>query len=181
MSALGRWPTLINWSQSKINFSGHFINFMKSLLTVIFICFLFSACSSKKIHPYQVWSSLETPKVFGENKLWSFVMLDKEENIKQRFILKFTDVVVDTCASGEWKKIEIVNKFPEKHIGYLDQPAYSLKGAALTIDLASNVCDGGYELQGQIQEIGVFGEHYPVSIFGGEVQGKFYGVPVAIE
>ena len=150
---------------------------MKSLLFSI-IALLFIGCSSNKTYPYEEWASLKTPEIFSTNALWSFVILGKDGDIRQRFSLKFADSSAETCSSGEWKRIDIVSEFPVRHGSFEGKPAYYLNGAALIIDLSANLCDAGYELKGQIKESGVSGEHYPVSMFGGEVQGKFYGVPV---
>ena len=112
------------------------------------------------------------------NEPWVFVILDNEGSIKQRLTLKFTDAVADTCASDEWRIVEVVDEYPRRSGSFLGEPAYYLKGAALIVDLSANLCDAGYELKGQLTDAGVSGEHYPVSMFGGEKQGNFYGVPV---
>ena len=135
-------------------------------------------CSSTPPYPYKVWSSLETPSIFSMNEPWVFVILDNEGSIKQRLTLKFTDAVADTCASDEWRIVEVVDEYPRRSGSFLGEPAYYLKGAALIVDLSANLCDAGYELKGQLTDAGVSGEHYPVSMFGGEKQGNFYGVPV---
>lgn len=150
---------------------------MRNRLLLSILCFLSIGCSSTKLYPYEVWSSLKTPSIFKMNEPWVFVILDKEGSIRQRLTVKFTDAAAETCASSEWRKLEIVDEHPQRSSSFLGTPAYYIKGAALIVDLSSNLCDAGYELKGQIKEAGVAGEHYPVSMFGGEVQGKFYGVP----
>lgn len=112
------------------------------------------------------------------NQPWVLVILDNEGSIKQRITVKFTDSDADTCASDEWRMVEIVDEYPHRSGSFLGEPAYYLNGAALIVDLSANLCDAGYELKGQLTEAGVSGEHYPVSMFGGEKQGNFYGVPV---
>ena len=151
---------------------------MKLQLFFILICFFVAGCASTKKHPYEVWKSLETPSSFSLGEHWVFIILNHEGEIKQKLVVNFTGDTASTCASGEWKKIEIINEYPSRNGSYRGSPAYYLKGAALIIDLSANLCDAGYELKGQLQETGIVGEHYPVSMFGGEVQGMFYGVPV---
>lgn len=151
---------------------------MKRIVFLSFTFILALGCSSTRLNPYQVWSSLETPAAFSESELWVFVVLDKNGAIKQRLTLKFADAVAETCASDEWKKVEIVDEHPQRSGSFLGEPAYYLNGAALIVDLSANLCDAGYELKGQLTEVGIHGEHYPVSMFGGEIQGGFYGVPV---
>ena len=46
------------------------------------------------------------------------------------------------------------------------------------MDLTANVCDNGYKLEGELKSEGFKGTHYPVSLFGGEVQGVFYAFPI---
>ena len=82
---------------------------MRNLLLLNLWCFLAVGCTSAKLQPYQVWSSLETPSIFKMNELWVFVILDKEGSIKQRLTVKFTDATAETCASNEWRKLEIVD------------------------------------------------------------------------
>ncbi len=151
---------------------------MKRLLFLSFTCILIFGCSSTKLTPYEAWSSLETPAAFSESELWVFVILDNDGAIKQRLTLKFADAAAETCASDEWKKIEIIDEHPQRSSSFLGEPAYYLNGAALIVDLFANLCDAGYELKGQLTDAGIHGEHYPVSMFGGEIQGRFYGVPV---
>lgn len=151
---------------------------MNRLIFLGFTCILALGCSSTRLNTYQTWSLLETPTVFRESELWVFVILDKDDAIKQRLTLKFSDAVAESCASDEWKKIEIVDEHPQRSDSFLGKPAYYLNGAALIVDLSANLCDAGYELKGQLAEAGIHGEHYPVSMFGGEIQGRFYGVPV---
>lgn len=151
---------------------------MKNLPLLCSLCFLAAGCSSTKLYPYQAWSLLETPTVFRENELWVVVILDTNGAIKQRLTVKFIDAIAETCASDEWKKVEIIDEHPKRSGSFLGKSAYHLKGAALIIDLSANLCDAGYQLKGQIKETGISGEHYPVSMFGGAIQGKFYGVPI---
>ncbi len=61
---------------------------------------------------------------------------------------------------------------------FLGEAAYEVVGAAILIDLSANICDAGYELRGRISETGVEGIHQPVSMFGGDVVGRFYGMPL---
>ena len=151
---------------------------MKHLPYLFAIYVFISGCAATNVYPYKTWSSLETPTAFGEHELWVLVMLNTKGDITQRLEVKFSDVVAETCASDDWKKVEIVNEFPERSGMFQGEAAYYLKGAALVIDLSANLCDAGYELRGQLKEVGISGEHYPVSMFGGEVHGTFYGVPI---
>ncbi|UTA47147.1 hypothetical protein L1F30_13370 [Simiduia sp. 21SJ11W-1] len=151
---------------------------MKNLLILNILLMMTLGCSSTAPYPYQVWSSQETPRTFKVNEPWVLVILDNEGSIKQRLTVKFTEAVADSCSSGDWRVLDVVNTYPNGSDIILGEPAYYLSGAALIVDLSANLCDAGYELMGQLTLVGVSGEHYPVSMFGGEKEGNFYGVPV---
>ena len=151
---------------------------MRILLVITLAISLLGACSGKRVSPYQEWSALETPEVFKSKNNWSFILLNREGEINRRIVIRFTEYEAKTCSSGDWKQAEIIDEYPPRQDDFLGESAYFVNGAALIIDLSSNFCDAGYELKGQLQETGVTGNHYPVSMFGIEIVGKFYGVPI---
>ena len=135
-------------------------------------------CASKTPNDYLIWASLPTPGVFQDNVKWSLFLLDKQGAIIRSMVVEFTQDTTQTCSSGDFKKLKIISEYPERSELFLGEPAYEIKGAALIIDLSANLCDAGYELRGKVSGVGVEGYHQPVSMFGGEVVGRFYGVPV---
>lgn len=144
------------------------------LLLIIFL----SGCAAQKTNEYQQWASQPTPGIWKENSSWQILMLDKRGSIFRNLTVKFTDQAAETCGSGDFKKVEITSELPKRSELFLGIPAYHVKGGALVIDLSANLCDAGYELRGRLTDIGIEGHHQPVSMFGGEVAGRFYGSPL---
>ena len=98
-------------------------------------------------------------------------------------ILEFTVEDAHTCTSGDWKQIKLrkENLFTNQDdtSDFIPQPAYTLNGSLLTIDLNSNVCDGGHQLRGELNDLGVAGNRRSIHMFGGEKLGTFIGVPLS--
>lgn len=143
-----------------------------------FIILMLFGCAGPKGFDYEYWALKSTPNIFNSNKIWAFVLLDLDGNIQNTITLEFTDENVETCSNGESFRINILDQPPPQSPNNMAEPAYSIRGAALIIDLSANLCDNGYEIAGSINDLGISGVHYPVTMFGGEVQGIFYGIPV---
>ncbi len=122
-------------------------------------------------------SAIETPASFGLDEPWTLVMFDKGDRFASRMTIVFSSEPANACGEG-WKKIEVLNKIPTDAFTFDKTPAYFVEGAKITIDLAAPVCDVHYDLQGEISDLGIIGTHGPVSPWGGEIEGKFYAVPV---
>jgi hypothetical protein len=116
--------------------------------------------------------------MWKQNSTWSFVLLDKNGSIVRNLTLKFTGEAAETCSSGDFKKIKILSEYPIRSELFMGEAAYEIKGSALIVDLSANLCDAGYELRGQVTEIGIEGYHKPVTMFDGEMAGRFYGSPL---
>jgi hypothetical protein len=144
------------------------------LLVLLFLV----GCASKGPGDYITWASLPTPEVFQSNAKWSLFLLDKQGAIIRSMVVEFSQDSTQTCSSGDFKKLRIISEYPERSELFLGEPAYDIKGAALIIDLSANLCDAGYELRGKVSGVGVEGYHQPVSTFGGEIVGRFYGMPL---
>jgi hypothetical protein len=99
----------------------------------------------------------------------------------RNIVVEFSNEPAQTCSSGHFKKIKVISEYPERSELFLGEPAYEIKGAALIIDLSANLCDAGYELRGKVSNIGIEGYHQPVSTFGREVVGRFYGMPLKLQ
>ena len=148
-----------------------------NILIISFFTFLV-ACAPVNSNQYKVWSSLPTPEIWKPNSIWNLVMLDQKGVIIKTLTVKFTDQAAETCSSGKANKIEILFENPKRLPTNKNEPAYYLRGSALKIDLASNICDDSYDLSGQLSEFGFEGVHQPVTMYGGKIVGRFYGTPV---
>lgn len=150
------------------------------IYTRFLILLLLVGCASKAPSGYSTWASQPTPKVFQSSSKWSLFLLDKKGAIIRSMVVEFSQDSIQTCSSGEFKKLKIISEYPERSKLFLGEPAYEIRGAALIVDLSANLCDAGYELRGKVSDIGVEGDHQPVSMFGGEVVGRFYGMPLRL-
>ena len=133
------------------------------------------------LQEYQRMIASPTPSVWAVYQPWKFVLLDNSDKVARVLTLEFTDLPAETCSSGDWRQARIVEQEPTpesaSHVGYTKEPAYILQGSFLLIDLHSNLCDAGFELRGELTNLGVSGKQQTVHIFGGETMGTFVGVP----
>ena len=113
---------------------------------------------------------------------WSLALLDESSKIVETMQVEFTSLVARTCASGDWRKLRVIDassRVQEAAISeFSPEPAYTLTGSYLVIDLNANICDAGNELRGEITELGISGTRQTVHIFGGEKLGRFVGLRV---
>jgi hypothetical protein len=138
---------------------------------------LLAGCVNVTGNDYRAWALKETPSTFGQNEPWTVVMLNRDREIERTLTIEFSSDTAQTCNSEGWRKVRVLAESPERSGMFRGEPAYFVRGAALTIDLSANLCDAHYELQGELTEAGVTGTHGPVSPWGGEVRGDFIGIP----
>lgn len=149
------------------------------MLWRLFIFLLLTGCAHDKASNLVFWESQPTPVIFQNNSKWILFLLDGEGNIIKTLNVDFTHDSADTCVSGVSRKLRILSEAPGRSELFLGEPAYDVRGAVLIINLSANLCDAGYELIGHISMLGVEGYHQSVSMYGGEVFGRFYGVPLS--
>ena len=143
------------------------------------MCAFLIGCSATKYDPYQQWMFEPMPEYIENGDPWVIVILDKKGELSRRITMRFTHEEAKSCTSGVWNKIEVINEFPERAAEYIGKPAFSLGGAAITIDLTANLCDNSHLLRGHVQEVGISGKYFTSHLLGGEDKGVFYAVPAA--
>ena len=156
-----------------------------SILTAAFILFGCASTAEREYEEYaqehQRMIASATPSIWSLSRPWTFVLLDNSVKVTRVLKLEFTDSPAETCASGEWRKIRIIDQDPTPEatssLGFTKEPAYILQGSFLLIDLHSNLCDAGLELRGELTNLGVSGTQQTVELFGGKELGTFVGVP----
>jgi hypothetical protein len=151
---------------------------MKKIISLIVLLGLLASCVVKGPSQYEIWASQPTPNTWAIESDWVLILLDQDEKIIRSLIVRVLNQDANTCSSGDWKQLKILDEQPARSSNFAGKPAYKLKGSALTIDLSANLCDAGYELRGQLTNVGVVGIHQPISMFGGEVVGSYFGVPL---
>lgn len=88
-----------------------------------------------------------TPSEWKAGSVWNFVQHNQDGEVVLDVTFRITDVPAETCSSGDWRVLELVNgkigdgSIPLKH-------AYSVSGRLLTLDL-TGWCDVG-EIQGAL-------------------------------
>ena len=150
---------------------------MKILAASLILILFLVGCASKGSYDYERLSAMETPTSFELGKPWTLVVLDSQGDISQRMTIVFSDTPAEACGA-DWKRLEVLGEYPTRTGMIKGSPAYSLQGAALTIDLAAPVCDAHYDLVGEISVAGIAGTHGPMSPWGGQTLGHFYAVPI---
>ncbi|WP_308911905.1 hypothetical protein [Pseudokordiimonas caeni] len=148
------------------------------LLSNALLCFLLAACSAASKNEFQSGMNEPTPQAMKYGSRWSLLLTSRDGSLTRSMIVEFSAAPAESCSSGEFRKLKILSEYPARDAVFLGEAAYEVVGAAILIDLSANICDAGYELRGRISETGVEGIHQPVSMFGGDVVGRFYGMPL---
>ena len=155
-------------------------NPMRYCLLTLFLALAFAGCAPPhKYGKYKRWAAQQTLDIWKPGSIWVLVLLDRENMIQRTLTLRVTtDRLANSCIAGDWRQVEILAEYPPRDPSLEGEPAYSVKGAALSLELKANLCDNYYTLVGQLTESGLVGLHGPEGMFGGETVGRFYGAPV---
>ncbi|WHI52936.1 hypothetical protein P3339_09295 [Microbulbifer sp. MLAF003] len=151
--------------------------------------FVISGCLSHEEREYQAYIreynriiANPAPSTWKLDTPWSLVLLDESSKIVETMQVEFTSLAAKTCTSGDWRRLRVIEANSEvqaiANSGFIPEPAYTLTGSYLVIDLNANICDAGNELRGEITELGISGTRQTVHMFGGEKLGRFVGIRV---
>lgn len=142
-------------------------------LFIGFLPLLVAGCVSPATVPFPQTSRLEynrelmddvTPEAWHPGAVWAFAILAEDGTLETELTFKVATDPVNTCSSGEWRKLELVASNVDPSIPWYS-PSYSVSGRLLTI-VMSGWCDGR-EIQGELTgrwfvgEVmqGAFGNH----------------------
>ncbi len=152
---------------------------MRVIVSVMFVCL--SGCLQQQVGMLDMvrtenWIDEPTPSNWLLGEKWQITVRDTEGNIVKTFVARFSSESADTCTSGEWKVVEILDEIPAPQPEFQGIAAYTLQGQLLGIDLTSSLCSNASELVGRLTELGWTGEYKTSHTFGGELIGNFVAV-----
>ena len=99
--------------------------------------------------------SQSTPSGWEIGSIWRFVQYEDDRSVALDITLRVTDRSTQTCSSGEWHELEVVED--RSGNGSIElKHAYSVSGRLLTLDL-TGWCDVG-EIQGELSEESFVGQ-----------------------
>lgn len=157
---------------------------MKPLIAIIFLLML-TSCATNQSSATQPTSfkvnaelmSEPTPSDWEIGSIWNFVQYGKYESEVLNLTFKVTDKSTQTCSSGDWRELEIIDGQIGDSSIKLKQ-SYSVSGRLLTIDL-TGACDLG-EIQGALSDGSfegqtsggpfTFGKYVPQRVVGRRIQ-----------
>ncbi len=130
---------------------------MRALATVTLILLL-TGCSTtrqassvpqRSIMENRLLMSEPTPSDWKTGSVWNFVQYGEDGSVVLDATFRVTDNSAQTCSSGDWRELEIVDgKIGDGSIKL--RQAYSVSGRLLTLDL-TGWCDLG-EIKGALSE-----------------------------
>jgi len=129
---------------------------MKNLAAIVLILLL-AGCTTRystSVQPRtlegnRLLMSEPTPSDWSIGSVWHFVQLGQDGTQVLNVTLRVTDRPTQTCSSGDWRELELVEGQIGDGSARLKQ-AYSVSGRLLTLDL-SGWCDVG-GIQGALSE-----------------------------
>lgn len=152
---------------------------------IITVAALLASCVAQPEFDYESLVSQTTPASWDTKSVWVFVAVDRKGVIIRSLALRFTDQPAESCASGDWKKVEILRSSGNPNSSVASQsisaptgnaqPGYKLNGRALNVGLTTNLCDSYVEFLGELTDEGFSGRFISTGLFHYEDFGKVYG------
>lgn len=150
------------------------------VLALVAMLTLSSGCATRQLSLYEVAAANPTPQTLAVNSKWAITLLDVYGHIEKSLVIRLTDRPAQICESGDYRQLEVISEQGTSGGPRLGNPAYEVKGAALSIQLSTLLCDSGYAVIGGVTSNGFEGIHMEeVLIAPKNVPiGRAYGVPV---
>ena len=98
---------------------------------------------------YEIISTQPTPQHWKPDSVWTFVMTP-QSGTPRTLTFRVTDDTADTCISGDWRKLELVEGQSGSFAGTPSKAAYEVQGRFLWISLNSNWCDANDDVRGEL-------------------------------
>lgn len=145
---------------------------------VLLLC-LCACASSEPVDQAQTASDGAASQ--SQQPVWRFDFVDDNQDSLGYLLLAFTAEAVDepTCGKDYRKKMRVVEDRLDFDLGVEAQPAYSINGPWLTIDLTASVCYIDHNLIGDITDDGATGFFTYSHRLGGRSIGSFTAHPVS--
>ena len=145
---------------------------------------LLTGCASNQPSPPPLASSLPTPSSLKPGALWSFVLLNGDGGIAATLVVRLSDESINTCESGDYRRLEILSKSKTSAAILENDAAYQVMGAALRIQLSTGLCDNGYAIIGEVRGGGFEGTHMEEVLVASRATRhlvqRVYGVPLPL-
>ena len=145
---------------------------------------LLTGCASNQPSPPPLASSLPTPASLKPGALWSFVLLNGDGGIAATLVVRLSDESINTCESGDYRRVEILSKSETSAAILENDAAYQVTGAALRMQLSTGLCDNGYAIIGEVRGGGFEGTHMEEVLVASratrDLAQRVYGVPLPL-
>ena len=158
---------------------------MKSLSFFLLILYI-SGCTSssreeslaediywKYVEEYTTALKQPTPSIISSGAIFNFVYLNSKDEIIRTITVRVTNEVVHSCSMEKALKMEILSEQPERKPIFPESTevaAYSVLGGSLHFALRANICDGGMDVHGAVNELGFVGEEIISNWFCPEIE-----------
>lgn len=146
-----------------------------------YLCILLSllliACASEPLRPvwdYKFLSTQSTPSEWAADSVWTFVTAHKA-GASESLTFRVTDESADTCMSGVWRKLELVEGQVASIAGIRSKAAFSVDGRFLWVSLNANWCDANDDIRGELRAARFEGERSVGGITGSSIVGSVEG------
>ena len=146
-------------------------------------CFIVSAALSgcvgnsvvtKQFDRYRALAAEPIPDDWKPGAIWTFVTTDRAGR-KDSLTFRVLDKAADTCTSGDWRALELLEGDAGSLARTPFEPAALVQGRNLWISLASNWCDIENDLKGELQGDGFNGLRTSGGMTGNTVLGQVQG------
>jgi hypothetical protein len=156
------------------------------LLSFFLLILYISGCTStsreERLAENKYWKYVEeyttalkqpTPSIISSGAIFNFVYLNSNDEIIRTITVKLTDEVAHSCSMEKALKMEILSEQPERKPIFSESTeiaAYSVLGGSLHFALRANICDGGMDVHGTVNEFGFVGEEVVSNWFCPEIE-----------
>ena len=143
----------------------------------IFLACLLGSCAFEPPRPswdHKTLSAQPTPQHWKAGSVWAFVITPRSGK-PETLTFRVTGDTADTCASGDWRTLELVDGHPGSFAGTPSKAAYSVEGRFLWISLNSNWCDANDDVRGELDGGTFKGERSVGGITGSSLIGTVQG------
>ena len=150
-------------------------NWLACLLTAAALLGCASSNSvSRQVERYRVLAAEPTPAEWQAGAVWTFIITDHSGS-QSTLTFRISDAAADTCISGNWRALELLDGEPGSLAGTPSIPAALVEGRNLWISLTSNWCDLNNDLKGELQGDTFSGQRTSGGMTGSTVIGQVQG------
>jgi hypothetical protein len=123
---------------------------------------------------YKDLAAHPTPRDWKAGTVWTFVTTTKA-GASETITFRVTGEIVKTCSSGTWRKLRVINGRAPKIMGEPTQPAFTIEGSFLWIDLNAPWCDIDDHIRGGLEGTTFTGDRTQGGPMGSHLIGSVRG------